>query len=232
MTIEALGRNTAEPVMKDFYALLRITPEASKLDVINAYRRAKLAFRKDSLAVYSLYDENDLEIIRGQIDQAYAVLSDRDKRLTYDVQHGHVPVEGMEDRVWPDEDELPTESEKLNEAGANDPSVAKENAGSNVVHLRPAKKRDYDPDLERQMQTAEVFSGMLLRDIREYRGVDLQNVAAHTRISMVYLQAIEDEDVAALPAKVYLKGYVGQYAAELGLEPHRVVQGYPPLSED
>jgi len=57
----------------------------------------------------------------------------------------------------------------------------------------------------------------------------LKNVSDHTRISIIYLQAIEEEDIAALPAMAYLKGYVGQYAGEIGLEPHRVVQGYPPL---
>jgi len=232
MTIEALGRSMTDPVMKDYYALLRITPDASKLDIINAYRRAKLTFRKDSLAVYSLYDEEDLSAIRKQIDKAYAVLSDRDKRLTYDVQHGYVPAAGLEDRVWPDEEELLAESESLSEETPDDPAAANQEVGSNVVRLHPAKKRDYDPDLERRMQTAEIFPGMLLREIREYRGIDLQSVADHTRISMIYLKAIEDEDTSALPARVYLKGYVGQYAAELGLEPHRVVQAYPPLTVD
>ena len=103
--------------------------------------------------------------------------------------------------------------------------------GDNVVRLHRRKQRDYDPDLERQIQTAEVFTGSLLREVREYRGVALQDVAEHTRISITYLKAIENEDVAELPARAYLKGYVGQYAAEIDLEPHRVVQGYPPLSD-
>ncbi len=219
-------------VMIDFYALLRITPGATKLDIINAYRRAKLTFRKDSLAIYSLYTEEELALIRKQVDMAYAVLSDREKRRTYDVQHGYVPTVGLEDRVWPDEGGLQVESEELTEELLGESPDINQEVGGNVVRLHPAEARDYDPDLERRMQTAEEFPGMLLREIREYRGIDLQDVADHTRISIVYLQAIEDEDISALPARVYLKGYVGQYAAEIGLEPHRVVQAYPPLSED
>ncbi len=215
----------AEHAMIDYYELLRVSPEASKLDIINAYRRAKLTFRKDSLAVYSLYTEEELALVRHQVDKAYAVLSDREKRHTYDVQHGHVSSAGFEDSAWLDEGELRAEEEASEEACA-----AAQQKADNVVTLHPRKARDYDPDLERRMQTAEEFPGVLLREVREYHGISLQDIAEHTRISMGYLTAIETEDHSALPAKAYLKGYVGQYAAEIGLEPHRVVQGYPPLS--
>ncbi|OIO69519.1 MAG: hypothetical protein COW19_07390 [Zetaproteobacteria bacterium CG12_big_fil_rev_8_21_14_0_65_55_1124] len=218
--------------MTDYYSLLRIPPEASKLDIINAYRRAKLTFRKDSLAVYSLYTEDELAQIRQQVDKAYAVLSDREKRQAYDVQHGYVSAAGNEDKAWLDEDELREEEEEFREVSADVSPAANQEGASNVVTLHRRKVRDYDPDLERRIQSAEEFPGALLREVREYRGISLQEVADHTRISMVYLQAIEAEDMSALPARAYLKGYLGQYAAEIDLEPHCVVQGYPPLSTD
>lgn len=215
--------------MNDYYSLLRISPQASKLDIINAYRRAKLTYRKDSLAVYSLYSEEELAQVREEVDKAYAVLSDREKRRAYDAEHGFAP----------DSLASPVTDEEMEEAGLDEPEyvAGDEDAGQglqwgdNVVRLHRRKQRDYDPELERQIQTAKVFSGSLLRQVREYRGVELQDVAEHTRISIAYLKAIENEDVAGLPARAYLKGYVGQYAAEIDLEPHRVVQGYPPLSE-
>jgi len=232
MTIEPPKRNKADDFMTDYYSLLRIQPDASKLDVINAYRRAKLTFRKDSLAVYSLYSEDELALIRKEVDKAYAILSDRDKRQTYDVQHGYVSEAGLEDRVWPDEDEIQAEDDEFSGVSSDDSPAKHVEIADNVVPLHRPKTPDYDPDLERRIQTAEAFPGLLLREVREYRGISLGDVADHTRISTVYLQAIEDEDVSALPAMAYLKGYVGQYAAEIGLEPHRVVQGYPPLAVD
>jgi curved DNA-binding protein CbpA len=225
MTLESFEASMAEHAMNDYYELLRVAPDATKLDIINAYRRAKLTFRKDSLAVYSLYSEEELALVRLQVDKAYAVLSDREKRHTYDVQHGYVSSAGFEDRAWLDEDELRAEEEASEEA-----SAAVQKMADNVVTLHPRKARDYDPDLERRMQSSDEFPGVLLREVREYRGISLQDIALQTRISMGYLKAIEAEDSLALPAKAYLKGYVGQYAAEIGLEPHRVVQGYPPLS--
>jgi len=234
----------------DYYSLLRIPPKASKLDIINAYRHAKLTFRKDALAVYSLYSEEELAEIRLEVDKAYAILSDREKRQTYDAEHGYASAaSGPDDTDQPDDEILQAFEEdiagnaELSNADAsadvdgaekpgNTPGGPGKRWGDNVVRLHSRKQRDHDPDLERRIQHAEEFSGSLLREVREYRGVELRDVAEHTRISISYLKAIEEEDIASLPARAYLKGYIGQYAAEIDLEPHRVVQGYPPLSAE
>jgi curved DNA-binding protein CbpA len=221
--------------MTDYYSLLRISPRASKLDIINAYRQAKLTFRDGSLAVYSLYSEDELELIRQEIDKAYAVLSDREKRQAYDAEHGFAPAAQPPQSGWTTAD-IPAlaegSSHEDSDKAEGSVSGVRHTAGANVVRLYRRKQRDYDPDLERRIQSAEVFPGKLLREIREYRGIELQDVADHTRISIQYLRAIENEDTAFLPARAYLKGYLGQYAAEIDLEPHRVVQGYPPLGEE
>ena len=207
----------------DFYALLRLRPDASKLDIINAYRRAKLTFRKDSLAVYSLYSEADLELIRRQIETAYEVLTDRDKRARYDAKHGFAGVSRQGG--------APEGGVKAGSVKARDVKVGRNDATDNVVPLRASPERaQYNPELERRIRTATEYQGVFLREVREYRGISLRDVAEHTRISLSYLQAIEAEDVSCFPATAYLKGYLGQYAAEIGLEPHRVVQGYPPLA--
>ena len=208
----------------NLYAVLRLEPGASKLDIINAYRRAKLTFRKDSLAVYSLYSEDDLDAIRRQIETAYEVLTDSDRRASYDQAHGFATTGGMADETPAGEEEIPAD------AGSEPmPTIA---GSDNVVQLRgQSAEPSYDPDLERRIRSADEFPGAFLREVREYRGIGLRDVAEHTRISLSYLKAIEAEDAAGLPAVAYLKGYLGQYAAEIGLEPHLVVQGYPPLAD-
>lgn len=223
--------------MTDYYSLLRISPQASKLDIINAYRRAKLTFRKDSLAVYSLYSEEELAQIRDDVEKAYAVLSNREKRQAYDAEHGYAATASGAETLLSEgrPEDMPSVEEAMDlaggeEAGQEDSGEDALLWGDNVVRLHHRKERDYDPDLERRIQSAEAFSGRFLREVREYRGVELEDVAEHTRISIAYLKAIENEDMQALPARAYLKGYIGQYAAEIDLEPHRVVQGYPPLT--
>jgi cytoskeletal protein RodZ len=51
-------------------------------------------------------------------------------------------------------------------------------------------------------------------------------MAEMTRISKTHITAIENEDVAKLPADVYVRGYVYQYAKVLKLEPERVATSY------
>jgi flagellar biosynthesis protein FlhG len=70
------------------------------------------------------------------------------------------------------------------------------------------------------------YTGPLLRAVREARGIDLRDVAARTRISPVYLRAIEEEDFNTLPATVYTRGFVTEVAKLLRLDPELVVRSY------
>lgn len=64
--------------------------------------------------------------------------------------------------------------------------------------------------------------GARLRDAREARGLTFEAVAAELRIRPVILEAIEREDHAALPERVYLLGLLRTYARHLGLDPAAV----------
>jgi flagellar biosynthesis protein FlhG len=70
------------------------------------------------------------------------------------------------------------------------------------------------------------YTGPLLRAVREARGIELRDVAARTRISPVYLRAIEEEDYNILPATVYTRGFVIEVAKLLRLDPELVVRSY------
>ncbi len=58
-----------------------------------------------------------------------------------------------------------------------------------------------------------------LRAAREARGVDLFRVERDTKIRMKYLAAMEQGDFAELPADVYARGFLRNYASYLGLDP-------------
>ena len=60
--------------------------------------------------------------------------------------------------------------------------------------------------------------GVYLRAIREHRGWTLAELAAATRIRRVYLAAIEDGDMSALPSRPFALGYVRAYARALGID--------------
>ena len=69
-------------------------------------------------------------------------------------------------------------------------------------------------------------TGAALRARRESIGVPLQEIARDTRISIAYLQFIEEDHIKGLPHDAYLRGYLVQYAKALGLDPHTVADGY------
>lgn len=66
------------------------------------------------------------------------------------------------------------------------------------------------------------FTGALLKAVRESQGIDLLAIAQRTKIGIGYLQAIEDESYAALPAPVYVRGFVTEVAKFLQLDTEQV----------
>jgi len=88
---------------------------------------------------------------------------------------------------------------------------------ADVLAPRPAMP-DISPTTE--------YSGPLLRQIREAVGVELREVAERSKIGMAYLQALEGEHFQRLPAQVYVRGFLAEYARALGLDVERVKQTY------
>lgn len=65
--------------------------------------------------------------------------------------------------------------------------------------------------------------GAYLREIRESRGLTLEDAAAVTRIGKNYLRAIEEGKFDKLPSAAYVKGFLRIYAGYLGLSGDEVV---------
>jgi cytoskeletal protein RodZ len=68
--------------------------------------------------------------------------------------------------------------------------------------------------------------GENLRREREMRGVSLEEISTATKISMRFLQAIENEDFAKLPGGIFTRSFIRTYARYLGLDEERVLAEY------
>jgi transcriptional regulator with XRE-family HTH domain len=68
--------------------------------------------------------------------------------------------------------------------------------------------------------------GDKLRQLREARGVDLQQVASSTKIGLRHLDALERGDLDALPDDVFVRGYIRAYAAFLGADSEALLAEY------
>ena len=99
--------------------------------------------------------------------------------------------------------------------------------------LDPARRRPYElsgfppmpePELRPEVRSDEPlppapvitpdteFTGALLRAVRESQGITLRMVSNKTKIGMNYLEGLEADDYTALPAEVYVRGFVTEFA--------------------
>lgn len=78
-----------------------------------------------------------------------------------------------------------------------------------------------DPNADQVNQTASVKDsmtiGQLLRNKREERGLNLKTISQQTKIHMGLLEHLENDDLAKLPSKTYVRGFVKSAAKILGI---------------
>jgi hypothetical protein len=86
----------------------------------------------------------------------------------------------------------------------------------------PAALRPPMPDVGPRTE----FSGAILRQIREALGIELREVAERSKIGLAYLQSLESDAFTKLPAPVYVRGFLTEYARILGLDAERVKDTY------
>jgi len=179
-----------------YYEVLEVSPTATVKEIQRAYERAKETFHSDSLAVYSLFSEEEIHEIQAAIEEAYRVLSDEALRKKYDQSS----LQTSGGQQW----EKPPEEQGI--SLNKEPALSFTGLSFNVEE--------------------EIFRGKTMRQIRERMGIDLKTISMETKINMRVLEEIEEEAVDKLPAAVYLKGFLRAYAKSLDLDPQRVVEGY------
>jgi cytoskeletal protein RodZ len=71
--------------------------------------------------------------------------------------------------------------------------------------------------------------GEKLRQAREERDISISEVAEQTRISALYLEAIENDDYRTLPGGIFNKGFVKSFAKYVGIDEHEALSDYARL---
>jgi hypothetical protein len=72
----------------------------------------------------------------------------------------------------------------------------------------------------------EPVTGPDLRRVREEKGVALKDISFASKIGVRFLELIEADRHADLPAVVYLRGFLQEYARAVGLDPQRTAGSY------
>jgi flagellar biosynthesis protein FlhG len=103
---------------------------------------------------------------------------------------------------------------------------AKPAAGASPKPALVAEQAMLQHELAREIGPETEFTGALLRKVREAYAVEVADISARTKIGKAHLVAIEEEDFAALPAPVYVRGFVAELAKYLRLDPPQVQRTY------
>jgi cytoskeleton protein RodZ len=68
--------------------------------------------------------------------------------------------------------------------------------------------------------------GTYLRDLRQRKGVSLEEIARTTRVAQRYLESIEADAFEALPSRVFTRGFIRAYCQALGESPDEVLAAF------
>lgn len=190
------------------YELLDVPPTASFEDLRRANRRIRDIYGAESVVISGLYDPASLEAVHRRLDLAYTTLMDAAKRKEYDRE------------LFPDGVPMPV---------VPAPEVARARVPERVEPPPRTPDTVARPPLPSVGPTTE-YTGPLLRQIREAQGIELREIAERSKIGMAYLQAMESEAWPKLPAVVYVRGFVAEYArviaTAIGLDAERIRETY------
>jgi flagellar biosynthesis protein FlhG len=185
-----------------YYEILEISPTATAREIQRAYEHAKETFHADSMAVYSLFSEEEMKEIQEGIEEAYRVLMDEALRRSYHQSHSQI--------VGGQVPEGPSEAQGVSRE--KKPSLSFTSLSFNV---------EEGP-----------YRGKTLKQIREGMGVELQTISKEMKINIRILEWIEEEAFEKLPALVYVKGFLKSYAQSLGLDSQKVIEEYIRFMEE
>jgi flagellar biosynthesis protein FlhG len=203
----ATGAPTAPPLRLEeeqtYYEILETEPGVSDEEVRRAYRTLKEIYAAGSPVVSGLYDERELGDLHARANAAHDTLFAPERRRLYDL-------------ALPEAD-LARAVRAAAQSGRR--------AGGPVG--RAATTVEDRPDAPDPLSdVGDELTGAALRKIREARGVELADISQRTKISERHLRAIEDERFGDMPAAVYVRGYVMEYARSLRIDAQRAAESY------
>lgn len=73
--------------------------------------------------------------------------------------------------------------------------------------------------------------GENLRREREMRGIPLEEISSATKISIRFLQALENDDFSIIPGGIFIRGFIRAYAGYLGLDQEQVMAEYQSVAQ-
>lgn len=240
----------------DYYAALELTPAASLRQIENAYQFAMENYAPDSLAAYGLLSDEEREEVVSFLSEARRVLCDAGMRREYDrklVASGRYPAEAFAAEPAVERaavaqpaaaevepaPELPLPASEPAAPPAAEAPAAPQRAWWPFEREKPAAAKPAAPSAPAPQAETPAFAALdgrpigpgELRQIREHRGLRLEEVSEKSKISLSNLRFLEEGKYGFLPAPVYVKGFLRTYAGILRIDADKLVRDYMPAYE-
>ncbi|MFH0902540.1 MAG: helix-turn-helix domain-containing protein [Pseudomonadota bacterium] len=211
------------------YALLEIDPAATFEEIRRAYRRVREIYSPESVVMCGLYGRERLSALHFRIEESYDILMDAEKRRAYDLmlfpeglpqrRRTATPVVGTSPALTG----LTRPASHAREIrGGVEPASGEASGAEPGEQAAPAEPPPPEPTIDAKTE----FCGAILRQIREARRIDLYYISQKTKIGVGHLRAIEDERFDLMPAPVYVRGFISEYAKILRLDVAQVLSSY------
>jgi len=191
----------------NYYDILELNSNSAHQDVTTAYERVRATYSGDNPALYTIFSEQEARELLILIEEAYAVLGNKNLRAIYDQRllSGRFQNEELSLQAILAASKQMTTEQKPEEKKA------------------PYVKNDR---FEEEIASCALWNGDLLKKVRDYKNITTNKMSEITKINSYYVTAIENMDYENLPAPVFIRGYVVQIARVLGLDDKKVADSY------
>ncbi len=207
------------------YEVLGLAPGAPPEQVERAYRFYRDLYRENSLATYSLLSPQELLAARARVQEAYDAIADPAPRVQGEASLGVVTVmpapPGPSAGLFPVPAPLvmPVPAALGSEAPAGD-AESREGAAPVAPPVLAT------PPAPEPFRLPEPVTGAALKALRLAQGVSLRDIANQSKIGVRFLEYLEADRFSDLPAPVYIRGFLREYARACGLDAQRIADSY------
>jgi len=239
----------------NFYQILEVPQNATQKDIEDAFRSAKATYTQSNPALYGMFTKDEAQQLMTLIEEAYSILSNPQMRKSYDhsrelkmnqsspafkqtqeIEFGADESESVIPEVesigWDDGAINKNKSSQQVETIASPPplpSVQKQDVDASKKRRTPYSSYTVDEEFESEIARTETFDGAFLKKVRLYKNVQLEHISENSRIGIAYLRSIEANDFVSLPAPVFVRGFVTQFAKVLQLDENKVATSFMKL---
>lgn len=211
---------------KNYYLVLDLIPGVTQNDILHAFNRAKATYSGNSLAAYSLMDEEENSAVLEEIEEAYRILGNPMKRREYDVRMGFQTWGVSEERSKEQADPVQRINSQVHVVSGSTSFVNSEKK-KHLIAVPALPESDRNSDFEREISEIKEITGAFIRSVRIYRQLSQDQLAQLCKLSLNNLAIIEEEIGEEMTHPTYVRGHVMLISQVLGLpDPANLAKSY------